>query len=96
MADQDDPTFFERADACIALGNEQTRTTPGPRVAASMTFGVTRFNAWLCANMYGSAEVMKAQRDGAIRQLTEHYNRMLQDSFDDFIANYDKYNGKNG
>ncbi len=89
-----DRTFFERADAHISLANAQTANIPAPRVSASITFATARFNAWLCANMYGSAAEMQAKRDDAIRQLTEHYNKMLGDSFDDFIQNYDRY--KNG
>ncbi len=91
MAEQQDPTFFERADAHIGLANQQATTIAGPRVAASMSFATARYNAYLCANMYGNAAEMQRQREDAIRRLTEHYNKMLQDSFDDFITNFDTY-----
>ena len=91
MADIYDPTFTQRADAHIDLANNQFKDTPGPRVAASMSFATARFNAFLCARMFGSADEMQRQRDDAIRQLSEHYNQMLQDGFDDFIKNYDAY-----
>ncbi|MEI9906355.1 MAG: DUF3144 domain-containing protein [Asticcacaulis sp.] len=85
MAEPQDPTFYERADDHINLANRQAESVPGPRVAASLSFATARFNAWLCANMYGSAAEMQRQRDDAIARLTEHYNQMLKDSFDDFI-----------
>ena len=91
MAENDDPNFTQRVDAHIDMANEQLKTAPGPRVGASMSFATARFNAFLCSRMYGSAEEMQRQRDEAIRLLTEHYNNMLQDSFDDFIKNYANY-----
>ncbi len=91
MTEPADPTFYERADAHIMLANQQQERVPGPRVAASLSFATARFNAWLCANMYGSAEEMRRQREEAVRQLTDHYNQMLNDSFDQFIDNYGNY-----
>ena len=96
MAENDDPNFTQRVDAHIDLANAQMKEAPSPRVAASMSFATARFNAYLCAGMYGTAEELQRQRDDAIRQLTEHYNHMLQDSFDDFIKNYASYMSSGG
>lgn len=86
-----DPAFFERADAFIDLANAQLQKTQGSRVSASMAFGSARFNAWLCGNMYGSRANMAQMKDQAVAGLTEHYRQMLNDSFDEFIANFDDY-----
>ncbi len=94
MADIEDPNFGQRVDAFIDIANSQLKDAQGPRVAASMSFATARFNAWLCARMYGSAAEMQRQRDDAIRQLTEHYNHMLQDAFDGFIREYDPAGGQ--
>ncbi len=91
MAEPADPTFYERSDAHIRLANQQQESVAGPRVAASMSFATARFNTWLCANMYGSADEMRRRRDEAIGQLTDHYNQMLKDNFDQFIKDYDTY-----
>lgn len=96
MAENEDPNFSRRVDAYIDVANTQQREAPGPRVAASMSFATARYNAYLCARMFGGAAEMQRQRDDAIRQLTEHYNHMLQDSFDDFVRNYDAYAKTNG
>jgi len=92
MAEQTDPTFFERADAHIALSNEQLRSKEGARVAASTVFAAARFNAWMCANMNGTAERMKARRDEAEKVFLDEYRRMFLDNYDDYVTNWDRYN----
>ena len=96
MTEKTDTTFFERADAHIALSNEQLRTTEGARVAASTVFGAARFNAWMCANMNGSAERMKQRRDEAERVFLDEYRRMFLENYDDYVANWDRYNSAGG
>ena len=91
MAEQQDPTFFERADAHIALSNEQLRTKEGPRVAASTAFAAARFNAWMCANINGTPERMAARRDEAEKGFVEEYRRMFLDSYDDYTNNWNRY-----
>jgi hypothetical protein len=91
MADTVDPNFSVRADAFIDLANTQLPSAPGPLVAASMSFATARFNAWLCANMYRTPEQMTAMRAEAIALLTDHYNKMLEDSFSDALANFKDY-----
>jgi hypothetical protein len=86
-----DNAFYERADAHIHLSNDQLRIADGPSVAASMTFGAARFNAWMCANMYATKEEMARRRDEAIAQLVEHYTGQLRENFDNYIESYDSY-----
>ncbi len=84
-----EPAFFERADAHINLCNEQLKTAPGPAVGASATFGAARFNTWLCAEMYGSKDVMVQMKDQAIAQLIEHYAEQLRENFEVYIRDFD-------
>ncbi len=86
-----DPTFYERADAHIQLSNAQLAASSGPAVAASMAWATTRFNAWLCANMYKTKDEMARHRDEAIAALSEHYTQQLRENFDDYIENFDTY-----
>ena len=100
MADQQtetvDPNFSVRTDAFIDLANSQLPGAPGPLVAASMSYATARFNAWLCANLYRTPEEMTRMRPEAIRLLTEHYNQMLEDSFDAALTNFKAYVGTQG
>lgn len=86
-----DNAFYERADAHINLSNEQLKMAPGPAVGASMTFGAARFNTWLCANMYGTKDVMSQMQEQAIAQLTEHYAQQLRENFENYIQEFDKF-----
>lgn len=92
MAEQQDPTFFERADAHIGLSNEQLKIAEGARVAASTAFAAARFNAWMCANMNPSAERMAERREEAERIFTDEYRRMFLENYDDYINNWNRYN----
>lgn len=91
MTEQTDPTFFERADAHIALSNEQLRTKEGARVATSTVFAAARFNAWMCANMNPSAKRMSERRDEAEKVFLDEYRRMFLENYDDYVNNWDRY-----
>ncbi|MGZ3306486.1 MAG: DUF3144 domain-containing protein [Asticcacaulis sp.] len=87
-----DQKFYERSDAFIHLANAQLQTADGANVSASMAYASARFNGWLCANMYGTPANMKQMKDEAINGLTEHYRRMLNDSFDQIIQHFESFN----
>ena len=60
MADVFDDAFYTRADAHIALSNEQADSAARELVNASMLFASARFCAFLSAGGYSSGEAMAA------------------------------------
>ena len=86
-----DPTFFERADAVIDLANGQLAEVTIGTVSASTLYAAARFNAWVSAAGWSSAEEMAAAKDETIAYFVEQYRAMLTENLDDYIANFDRY-----
>lgn len=92
IVDPDDK-FFIRADAHIHLSNEQLKEIEHGRVSASMMFALARFNAWVNASGFQSAEQMEVKKSEAIEYFTNEYRKMLEENLDDYIANFNQYMG---
>ena len=88
-----DEKFYERADAHINLSNEQLKETGLIKVNDSMMYAVVRFNAWVSANGFDSAQEMTDARDEIIEYFSGQYKSMLEENVDNYIANFDKFMG---
>ena len=86
-----DEKFYERADAHINLSNNQLKETGLIKVNDSMMYALVRFNAWVSANGFDSAQEMSDARDGIIEYFTAQYRTMLEENVDNYIANFDKF-----
>jgi hypothetical protein len=86
-----DPKFFERADAHIQLSNTQLTGASRGEVNASMMFGMARYNAWVAAFGYESAAVMTEKRAETIDYFCDQFRIMLEDNYDDYMKNFDRY-----
>lgn len=86
-----DQPFFDRADAHIALSNEQTLEESVGKVSASMLFASARFAAFITACGHSSSDAMRAHRDEDIEYFVSEYRKMLADNLDDYIENFDDY-----
>lgn len=82
--------FVKRADAHIFLANEQLAEveTKG-EVSASFLFGAARFNAWMAACEFDSAETMAEEKDKIIDYFVEEYKLMLEQHIKDHIESFD-------
>jgi len=82
--------FVRRADEHIQTANAQINeyVTPG-EVSASFMYGVARFNAWLAAREYKSAEDFKAEKEKAMEYFISEYKKMLEEHIDNHIQNFD-------
>ncbi|WP_438970286.1 DUF3144 domain-containing protein [Methylophaga sp.] len=88
----DDETFFERADAHIYLSNEQiSDSISRGKVSASMMYSTARFNAWLSACGFDSAEEMSEHKQEVIDYFMAEYRKMLEENINDYIENYEPY-----
>lgn len=86
-----DPHFYDRADAFIHLANEQNQDIGGGKVSASFMYALARFNAWVSARGFDSAEEMKTAREETIQYFVRQYTAMLEENLDDYIEHFDKY-----
>src|ERR1700754_432904 len=92
MAQEIDDAFYERADAHIHLSNDQLDGEVSPEaVNASMIFATARFNAWMSASGFSSAEEMAEKRAETIEYFVAGYRQMLEGNLDAYIRNFDSY-----
>ena len=91
MQDVDDE-FYNRADAHINLSNEQVSKDVGRgKVSASFMFGMARFNAYVSAISCDNKDEMISDKDEAIEYFVSQYSKMLEENYDDYIENFEKY-----
>ena len=87
-----DEKFYQRADDHINLSNSQISGSVGRgKVSASFMFSLTRFNAWVSATSWTSAEAMADDREQTIEYFMAEYRQMLEQNLDDYIENFDSY-----
>lgn len=92
MSQATDQSFYDRADAHIDLANQQIESLQDlGKVSASMTFGASRFNAWMSARSFKSGAEMAAAREELVKYFCEQYRMMLEDNLDDHIAHFARY-----
>lgn len=90
--DNPDDEFFSRADAHIHLSNDQiTKEIGGGKVSASMMYATARFNSWLTACGWRSAEELSNAKEEAIEYFVTEYRKMLEENLDDYIENFEAY-----
>lgn len=88
-----DDKFYDRADAHINLSNDQLKEIGLVKVSDSMMYALVRFNAWVSASGFDSAEEMTAAREEIIEYFSIQYRKMLEENLDNYIANFDKFMG---
>lgn len=91
MSTDIDKDFYNRADAVIHLANDQLASTSRGRVSASCMYATARFNAWVSACGFASAEDMAAAKEETIEYFTKQYRSMLKENLDDYIEKFGEY-----
>jgi hypothetical protein len=91
MSESTDPHFYDRADAVIHLANDQNKDIGRGKVSASLMYATSRFNAWVSACGFDSADDMKSAKHDTIEYFIKQYRAMLEENLDDYIENFDKY-----
>ena len=82
--------FLKRADAHIALANEQmVDGLKAGDISASFMYGAARFNAWMAAASFETKEDMEREKDKAIEYFMKEYQLALEDHFDNHIEHFD-------
>ena len=82
--------FLQRADAQIALANEQLNeeVTMG-EVSASFTYGAARFNTWMAASSIESAAELEKEKDKIVDYFLGEYKLALEEHLKNHIENFD-------
>ena len=91
MTNQVDDHFYDRADAHIALANEQCQDIGKGKVSASFLYGAARFNAYIAAINSASRERMQDEKENIVAYYLKEYEEMLIEHLDDYIQNFDNY-----
>jgi len=90
-----DDKFYERADAHISLANGSLKADLHPGlVANSLMFAASRFNAWITAAGYNTADELASEKEDIVKFFTEQYQMMLAENIDSYVNNFDEYLGK--
>ncbi len=82
--------FVKRADEHIILANNQIDDTTTPAEAsASFLFGAARFNAWIAACEFESAEAMAEEKQKVVDYFVKEYKIMLDQHIQEHIDTFD-------
>ena len=85
-----DNGFLKRADAHIALANEQmSEDLKQGDVSASFMYGSARFSAWMAASSFESKEDMLAEKGKIMQYFQSEYKLALEEHIDHHIENFD-------
>ena len=86
-----DEGFYDRADSLINVANEHCSSVGRGKVSASFMYATARFNAWVSACGFESADEMNQRKAEAIEYFVAQYKTMLEENLDDYIAHFDRY-----
>lgn len=89
--DKVDDKFYNRADEHIDVSNSQLKDIGSGKVSASMMYATARFNSWISACGFESANDMLELRNTNIEYFVTEYRKMLEENMDDYIANFEDY-----
>lgn len=92
MTQATDQAFYDRADAHIELANQQIEKIEDlGKVSASLTFGASRFNAWMSARSFKTSAELAVAREELLKYFCEQYRMMLEDNLDEHIEHFDRF-----
>ncbi len=87
-----DGNFYKRADAHIQLANSHIDDTcPPADTTNSLMFASSRFNAWITAMGFKTAEEMKAEKEEIVAFFTTQYKLMLEENLDNYVENFEQF-----
>ena len=87
---ENDHTFWDRADKFIDVANGFCDQNPRGKVSASLLYAAARFNAFVVAASAEAPEEMLREREAALEYFVGEYRKMLEENLDDQIENFVK------
>jgi hypothetical protein len=84
--------FLQRADAHIALANEQLNesVTQG-EVSASFSYGAARYNAWMASTSVETVEDLINGKDEIVEYFLKEYKLALEEHMKNHIDTFGTY-----
>jgi len=81
--------FLKRVDEYIAVANEQiAEGTSLGEVSSTFMYGTARFNAWVAANEFESAEDMKQEKGEIVDYFVQKYKEVLEEHIKNHIEEF--------
>jgi hypothetical protein len=82
--------FLKRADEHISIANGHIceAVTMG-EVSSSFMYGAARFNAWVAASEFESAEAMAAEKEKVVEYFVGKYKTVLEEHIKNHIEEFD-------
>jgi len=56
-----------------------------------MMYATARFNAWVSACGWNSADEMVSAKAETVDYFVTQYRKMLEENYDDYVTNFDSY-----
>ena len=88
-----DKSFYELADAHIALANEHNQKADPGTVSATFLYAAARFNIFLVAANSASEEEFAGRKEDVMEYFVSEYKKMLEEHFADYKEHFEKYIG---
>jgi Protein of unknown function (DUF3144) len=88
-----DKTFYEMADAYIALANEQSQKADQGTVSATFLYAAARFNIFFVASRSATEDDFGSKKEEVMEYFMAEYKKMLEEHFADYEGNFEKYIG---
>ena len=86
-------TFYELADAHIALANEHNQKADPGTVSATFLYAAARFNIFLVAANSASEDEFAGRKEDVMEYFVSEYKKMLEEHFVDYKEHFEKYIG---
>lgn len=61
------------------------------QVSASMLFATARFNTWVAANNFATADEMQNAKPEVMAYLVQQFQMMLEDNYDEYCEQFNNY-----
>lgn len=91
MPKEIDEQFFDRADAVIAVVNEQAEKVDQGKASASLMYATARYNSFVSACRAVSAEDLASGKEEILEYFVNQYRVMLTENLEDHVKNFEKY-----
>ena len=91
MPKEIDEKFLDRADAIIAVVNEQAEIVDRGKASASLMYATARYGSFVSACKAVSSEDLASGKEEILEYFVNQYRMMLVENLDDHIENFDKY-----
>ncbi|ESQ77804.1 DUF3144 domain-containing protein [Asticcacaulis sp. YBE204] len=91
MVKPSDQDFSQMIINHINIGNSDAQKSEPGVAGAALMHAAARFNAYVSSLQYVSPRIMQDRRQFEIDHYLKLYKEMLEQHYDEYVANYDQY-----